>query len=72
MFELPFLSLQGRYARVQRAPCHEFGVSLVPRNILAGAIASPGHTLDGLHLTPAGHRWLATRVGEWWRDNSAQ
>jgi acyl-CoA thioesterase-1 len=62
MFELPLLPLQDAYGRVQRRLCHAYGVRLLPRSVLAGAVALPGHTTDGLHLSPAGHAWLAARV----------
>jgi lysophospholipase L1-like esterase len=65
MFELPLLPLQNRYGRVQRDVSREFGVRLIPRRVLAGAVALPGHTTDGLHLSMTGHRWLAETVASW-------
>ena len=37
---------------------------LIPRAVLAGAIALPGNAVDGLHLSAQGHHWLAKRVIE--------
>ena len=65
MFELPLLPLQNRYGHVQRQVSGEFGVRLIPRRVLAGAVTVPGNTMDGLHLSPAGHRWLAGEVAKW-------
>ena len=65
MLELPLLPFQNRYGRAQWEVCAELGVGLIPRRILAGAVALPGHTTDGLHLSPQGHRWLADRIAAW-------
>ena len=65
MLELPLLPLQNRFGSVQHKVCAELGVSLIPRRILAGAIALPGHSTDGLHLSETGHRWLAERLASW-------
>jgi acyl-CoA thioesterase-1 len=64
MFELPLLPFQNFFGRIQRKACRDAGVVLLPRSLLAGALALPGHASDGLHLSPAGHLWLAERVGE--------
>ena len=66
MFELPLLPLQNTFGRIQRKVCKKHGVTLLPRSILAGALALPGHATDGLHLSAQGHSWLAGRVGEMW------
>jgi len=44
----------------------DYGVTLVPRSVLAGALALPGHASDGVHLSARGHSWLARRVSEMW------
>jgi acyl-CoA thioesterase I len=64
MFELPLFPLQNTFGHIQRKACREAGVVLLPRALLAGAVALSGHTSDGLHLSPAGHQWLADRIGE--------
>jgi len=66
MFELPLLPFQNAFGRIQREACKEYGVTLVPRSILAGAIALPGHASDGLHLSAQGHSWLAARMSDMW------
>ncbi len=62
MFELPLLPLQNAYGRAQRELASEFGVRLLPRRVLASAVAGPGRTIDGLHLSRAGHACLANEV----------
>lgn len=65
MFELPLLPLQNRYGEAQREVSASLNIPLIPRRVLAGAVAFPGHTTDGLHLSAEGHRWLANRVAAW-------
>ena len=66
MFELPLLPFQNGVGRAQRSACRDYGVELIPRHVLARAIAWPGHTTDGLHLSPKGHVWLANRMAVLW------
>ena len=68
MFELPLLPFQNRYGRIQRRVCADHDVTHLPRYLLAGAVALPGHAADGLHLSPEGHAWLAERVAAVWGD----
>jgi lysophospholipase L1-like esterase len=68
MFELPLLPFQNAFGRTQREVCQQYGIALLLRSLLAGAVALPGHTSDGLHLTAQGHAWLAERVGRIWTD----
>jgi acyl-CoA thioesterase I len=67
MFELPLLPLQNAYGEVQRDLSRRYGVTLLPRRLLAGVVAHEARTVDGLHLSPAGHEWLADRVWEIFR-----
>jgi acyl-CoA thioesterase I len=66
MFELPLLPLQNTFGRIQWKVCKRHGVTLLPRSILAGALALPGNATDGLHLSAQGHRWLAGRLAATW------
>jgi acyl-CoA thioesterase-1 len=72
MFELPLLPFQNRFGRIQRDVCSQYGVTLLPRSVLAGAIALPGHSIDGLHLSPRGHLWLCERVSKLWTRGDPQ
>ncbi len=67
MFELPLVPFQNEYGRIQREVSSLYGVALLPRSILAGAVALPGHASDGLHLSARGHSWVAMRGGQMWR-----
>jgi hypothetical protein len=62
MFELPRGPFRNAYGRVQRELAEDMDVILLPRHILARVITAPGATLDGLHLSDAGHRMLAETV----------
>lgn len=66
MFELPVVPLPGAYriARLQRRLARQFGVRLLSRRAFAKVLFSNGSTLDGLHLSQAGHQRLADLVSE--------
>ena len=61
MFELPVPPIPGGYefARLQRRLAHRHAVRLIPRREFANVLLTPGATIDGLHLSPSGHRVLA-------------
>jgi len=63
MFELPVPPFYNRYARIQRELAREFGVTLIPKRVLAGVLAGQLNTLDGLHLSDEGHKRMAEAVG---------
>jgi acyl-CoA thioesterase I len=62
MFELPLPPFAHGYGRAQRRLAHEFAVTLLPKWVLAGVIGSEQTTLDGLHLSEAGHQVIAETV----------
>lgn len=62
MFELPLPPVRNAIGAAQRRVASEFDVVLVPKRILAGIIGPPQNTLDGLHLSEAGHRAFADQV----------
>jgi lysophospholipase L1-like esterase len=66
MFELPLLPFQNTFGRIQHDTCKRYGVDLLPRRLLAGAVALPGNADDGLHLSAQGHSWLAGRLSRMW------
>ncbi|MEI6085916.1 MAG: SGNH/GDSL hydrolase family protein, partial [Verrucomicrobiota bacterium] len=55
MFELPLPPFGNSFGRVQRQLAQQFGVALIPKRHIAGVLAAPGTTIDGLHLSPHGH-----------------
>lgn len=62
MFELPIPLLGHRYGYAQRRLADLYDVALIPRQVLAQAIAAPGATVDGLHFSAQGHRHMADTV----------
>jgi hypothetical protein len=62
MFELPLPPWSADHGRVQRRLARQYGVTLIPKKVLAGVMAMPGGTLDGLRLSKAGHQRLAGQV----------
>ena len=59
---IPLPPFRAAYGRAQRAACDQAGVPLIPRRVLASALFGPAATVDGLHLSPAGHRALAAAL----------
>lgn len=62
MFELPLPPFQGAYGAVQRRLATRLDIPLVPRRTLGLVLAHPDSTVDGLHLSAAGHARLADAV----------
>lgn len=61
VFELPLIPGFHAFGRAQREVARPFTVTWVPKRFLAGVLAIPGTTEDGLHLTQRGHDLLAER-----------
>ncbi len=64
MIELPLPPLYNRYGMVQRSLAKAHGVALIPKRYLANVITTPGATVDGLHLSNAGHIMLAQSLSK--------
>jgi acyl-CoA thioesterase-1 len=64
MLELPLPPLSNEYGRIQRRLASRHNVRLVPKRVFMSVLASDGATLDGIHLSEAGHRRMADAV---WR-----
>lgn len=62
MFEIPLLPFGNGYGLAQRRLAAKYGVPLIPKHVLAAVITTAGATVDGLHLSPMGHRMLAEAV----------
>jgi acyl-CoA thioesterase-1 len=58
MLELPLPPGYNRYGIAQRRLARKFGVLLVPKRILLGILIRDGATVDTIHLSPTGHRWM--------------
>lgn len=59
MVELPLPPFYVRYGSAQRSLARKYGVTLIPKRILAGVITGEGATTDSLHLSNRGHEMLA-------------
>jgi lysophospholipase L1-like esterase len=64
MFELPLFPFDNAYGIEQRRIASKYKVRLIPRRSLAAILASPGATVDGIHLSNAGQRQMADLVRE--------
>jgi acyl-CoA thioesterase-1 len=62
MLELPLPPFFNEYGRIQRDLAVRHRVALVPRREFTRVLAARGATLDGLHLSPEGHRLMADMV----------
>ena len=64
MLELPLPPAYNEYGRIQRRLATKYNVILIPRRVLLGVLERPGATVDSVHLSRQGHRWMAETV---WR-----
>ena len=64
MIELPLPPFYNRFGMVQRDLAKSHGVTLIPKRYLAKVICTPGATVDGLHLSSAGHALFAHALFE--------
>ena len=64
MFELPLPPFCNSFGRAQRILAHKHGVILLPKARLTAVLSIKGNTLDGLHLSQAGHNALANSIGD--------
>jgi acyl-CoA thioesterase-1 len=71
MIELPLPPFYNRYGMVQRELARSHGVILVPKRFLATVLTTPGATVDGLHLSNAGHALFARRLFELREDRAS-
>jgi acyl-CoA thioesterase-1 len=62
MLELPLPPYRMAYGAAQRGLARKHGVTLIPKRVLASVLGMKKGTIDGLHLTQAGHDALARRV----------
>lgn len=62
IMELPLYPGASAFGHVQRRLARELRCTLLPKRLLAYTLTSPGATTDGLHLSPSGHRQLASSL----------
>jgi acyl-CoA thioesterase-1 len=62
MFELPLPPFANEFGRAQRRLAAKYGVPLIPKRVFTTVLTTDGATLDGVHLTRAGHELMAETV----------
>ena len=62
MLELPLPPTFQEYGRIQRRLAAQFHVILIPKRVLLGVLERRGATVDSVHLSRQGHRWMAETV----------
>ncbi|MCY3019088.1 MAG: SGNH/GDSL hydrolase family protein [Planctomycetota bacterium] len=65
MLELPVVPGCWAFGRQQRQLARKHGVELIPKRVLAGVLLDERNTVDGIHLTQAGHDRLAALLARW-------
>jgi lysophospholipase L1-like esterase len=59
MLELPLFPFDNAYGLAQRRIASHYGFILIPRRYFAQLLATPGATLDGIHLSATGQQRMA-------------
>lgn len=62
LVELPLLPGKNAWGLAQRRLSHRYRCSLIPKRLLVDVLATPGSTVDTLHLSQAGHQRLAEQI----------
>jgi acyl-CoA thioesterase-1 len=65
MIELPLPPFLNEFGRIQRRLAENYGATLIPRRRLMEVLASPGATIDTIHLSEEGHQLMAEMI---WRQ----
>jgi acyl-CoA thioesterase I len=64
MLELPLPPFANRFGMSQRQFAAKHGVALIPRRQFIGVLTTAGATVDGVHLSAAGHEQMAEMIWE--------
>jgi acyl-CoA thioesterase-1 len=59
LMEIPLYPFQNAFGDAQRAVAEQEGAELIPKRFFARVLETPDGTIDGLHLSPVGHRAMA-------------
>jgi acyl-CoA thioesterase-1 len=59
MIELPLPPFRNDFGMIQRRLAEQYGVLLIPKRVFIGVLTTHGATIDGIHLSPAGHALMA-------------
>jgi acyl-CoA thioesterase I len=63
MLELPLFPFKNAFGRAQREIAAEYGATMLPKRFMTKVLGIQGGTLDGLHLSQAGHDAMAGLIG---------
>lgn len=64
LLELPLFPFQNAFGQAQRDVAERYGAALLPKRYFARALGTDGGTLDGLHLSQAGHDTMAKTIAD--------
>jgi acyl-CoA thioesterase-1 len=64
LLELPLFPFQNAFGQAQRAVASRHGVALLPKRYFAKVLGAENGTLDGLHLSQAGHNAMARIIAD--------
>ena len=64
LLELPLFPFQNAFGQAQRAVARKHGVTLLPKLYFARVLGTDNGTLDGLHLSQAGHDAMASTIAD--------
>ena len=64
LLELPLFPFQNAFGQAQREVAAKYGVAMLPKRDFARVLGTENGTLDGLHLSQAGHDAMARIIAE--------
>lgn len=64
LLELPLFPFQNAYGRAQRDIVAKHGVAMLPKRFFSRVLGAENGTLDGLHLSQAGHNTMAQIIAD--------
>ena len=64
LFELPLFPFQNAYGTAQRDVARKYGCAMLPKRCFAKVLGTQDGTLDGLHLSQAGHNAMAGIIAD--------
>jgi acyl-CoA thioesterase I len=64
LLELPLFPFQNAFGHAQRSVAKRHGVTLLPKRYFAQVLGTDNGTLDGLHLSQAGHDAMARIIAD--------
>ena len=69
LLELPLFPFQNAFGQAQRAVARKYGAALLPKRYFVQVLGTENGTIDGLHLSPAGHDAMAKTIAGVIRKN---